>query len=159
VSFADYLRSFQTRDRLAGTLGIRLEAEDGDRLVARVTLDSRHFNGADCAHGGVVFALADIAFGAAANADGVLSLGVATQITNYKAVPSGTLHARPRLLSQTRRLAHYLVEVTDDSGDLVASFHGTAYRKKESPSPYVRQGIVRGQRAPIDPGSRGDREL
>ena len=106
MSFTDYLARFQARDRLAGTLGIRLEAEGDDRLVARVTLDGRHLNGADCAHGGVVFALADVAFGAAANAGGVLSLGIATQIPNYKAVTAGTLHARPRLLSQTRRLAH-----------------------------------------------------
>ncbi len=137
MSMDGYLRRFQALDRLAGTLGIRLEAEGTTGLVARVTLDARHMNGASCAHGGLIFALADIAFGAAANAGGVLSLGVATQISNYKAVVSGTLHARPRLLAETRRLAHYLVEVTDDTGDLVASFHGTSYRKKGSPSPYV----------------------
>ena len=136
MNLAEYLRRFQSRDRLAGTLGIRLETEGDAGIVARVTLDARHMNGADCAHGGVVFALADVAFGAASNAGGVLSLGIATQISNYKAVSRGTLHARPRLLSETRRLAHYLVEVTDDDGTLVAAFHGTAYRKKETPSPY-----------------------
>jgi acyl-CoA thioesterase len=151
VSLEGYLRRFQALDRLAGTLGIRLEAEGAAGLVARLTLDTRHMNGAACAHGGVVFALADVAFGAAANAGGVLSLGIATQISNYKAVPSGTLHARPRLLAETRRLAHYLVEVTDDAGDLVASFHGTAYRKKESPSPYGEWGL--GSREP-GPGDR-----
>jgi len=46
-------------------------------------------------------------------------------------VREGTLVAEAHELSLTRKLAVYRVEVTDDSGDTVAAFQGTVYRKSD----------------------------
>ena len=44
-------------------------------------------------------------------------------------VPTGTLVAEAHEVALGRRLATYLIDVTDEAGDLVAQLQGTVYRK------------------------------
>jgi len=53
-------------------------------------------------------------------------------ISYDKAVSEGTLYAEAKEESLNPKLATYQVRVTDQTGDLVAGFQGTVYRKKET---------------------------
>jgi acyl-CoA thioesterase len=59
-------------------------------------------------------------------------MGINTSVSFVKAATKGTLHAVAREKSRNPKLASYLVDVTDDDGDVVAIFQGMVYRKKET---------------------------
>jgi acyl-CoA thioesterase len=82
-------------------------------------------------HGGAIFTLAAFAFGAASRTAGQATVGVSTNISFLKPTRSGTLYAEATEISRSRRLSVCTVEVTNDAGELVAMFQGTAYIKDE----------------------------
>jgi acyl-CoA thioesterase len=101
-----------------------LETWPGGARVVMDTTGKENFLGV--AHGGAVFALADQAFAAAANRDGVLQVAVSVHI-HYLSPAKGRLEAVARLIAETDRTSHILVEVK--SGErLVATFEGVAYK-------------------------------
>ncbi|MHC5172698.1 MAG: PaaI family thioesterase [Planctomycetota bacterium] len=65
---------------------------------------------------------------------GVVAVAINANISFVKAATSGTLTAEAREQSINPKLATYLVDVTDDEGDRVATFQGMVYRKKPRPS-------------------------
>jgi acyl-CoA thioesterase len=121
------------RDRFAEHNGIALVEVAPGRAVTRMTVAEKHLNGVDIAHGGAVFGLADFAFAAASNSHGTVAVGINASIWYMKAVTTGAvLTAEAREVSLNPKLATYLIEVKDERGDLVASFQGMVYRKKDS---------------------------
>jgi LAO/AO transport system ATPase/phenylacetic acid degradation protein PaaD len=103
------------------------EAGAGHASVA-VTLAPQHLNFNGACHGGVVFALADTAFGLASNSHGVIAAGIDAHITYQQAAFEGdTLTASAVEVSRSRKLAVYRVDVKLGNGALVSSFTGTVY--------------------------------
>lgn len=97
---------------------------------AEVALEIRpeHLNFNGTCHGGVIFALADTAFGLASNGHGSLAAGIDAHITYHSAVRRNErIVARARELSRRRRLAVYRVDVERADGALVAAFTGTVF--------------------------------
>ena len=126
------LKAFFTRDRLAALLGIELESVGSGKATARVTLSDKHLNGVDIAHGGTLFTLADLAFAAASNSHGTVAVGINATISYLKPSRAGeTLTAEAVEIGRSHRLATYEVRVRNQTGDLVALFQGTVYRKQE----------------------------
>lgn len=126
------LKRFVENDSFARHLAIEmLEYGDG---TARAAMDVRacHLNSAGILHGGAIFSLADAVFSAASNSRGNLAVATNVNISFFKAISSGRLTAEASEIALSPRLATYLMEVRDESGDLVASLQGTVYRKKES---------------------------
>ena len=125
----DIKRHIETRDTFGRHLGITiLEAREG-YAKASMPLDERHRNGVGLAHGGAMFALADIAFAAAANAAlGNAMLNVSTAASYIKAGKDGPLTAEAKALSNGRRMAVYEVSVQDAHGTLLSQFQITGYR-------------------------------
>jgi acyl-CoA thioesterase len=120
------------KDRFATSSGMSLlELRPG---FARTSLEveDRHLNGLGTVHGGAIFTLADFAFGAAVNAGGKLAPAISTHMSFLKATRSGTLLAEAVEVSRSRKLAVCTVRVTNEAGELVALFQGTAYIKDES---------------------------
>jgi acyl-CoA thioesterase len=125
------LRRFFEGDRFAARNGIELlEVEEG-RARARLTVSAEHLNAAGVVQGGAVFTLADFAFAAASNSRGNVALAIEAHVTFLRAVRAGILHAEAREESGSRRLSTCTVRVTDENGELVALFTGTAYRKDD----------------------------
>lgn len=121
------------RDQFAKLAGVELlEAKPGFAR-ARMTLGPQHMNGIGIAQGGAIFTLADVAFGAACNAGNPPTVALQVSVTFLKAAPGGTLTAEARALGTPRKVGSYDVRVTDEAGDLVASFQGLAYRKAVAP--------------------------
>jgi acyl-CoA thioesterase len=109
----------------ARLLGMEIvETWPGGARVVMDTTGKENFLGV--AHGGAIFSLADQAFAAAANRDGILQVAVSVHI-HYLSPAKGKLEAVARLIAETDRTSLILVEVK--SGErLVATFEGTAYK-------------------------------
>ena len=119
------------KDRFATSNGMRLlELRPG---FARTSLqvEPRHLNSIGTVQGGAIFTLADFAFGAAVKTGGRVAPAVSTALSFLQATRSGTLYAEATEISRSRRLSVCTVRVTNDAGELVALFQGTAYIKDE----------------------------
>jgi acyl-CoA thioesterase len=101
-----------------------VETWPGGARVIMDTTEKENFLGV--AHGGAIFSLADQAFAAAANRDGILQVAVSVHI-HYLSPAKGKLEAVARLIAETAQTSHILVEVK--SGErVVATFEGVAYK-------------------------------
>jgi len=118
-------------DRFARHVGVELLEISPGRAKARLTIADHHLNGAGMVHGGAIFTLADLVFAAACNSHGTLAVAINAHIAYLKAAAGGTLTAQAEEVSLNPRLATYAIAVRDDAGDLVATFQGMCYRKKE----------------------------
>jgi acyl-CoA thioesterase len=116
-------------DKFAKHVGIKLLDISKGSARAEMEITDQHLNGLDMVHGAAIFTLADLAFAAAANSHDVDAVAINVTITYFKATRKGKLFAEAREISLNRKLSTYLIEVTDDAGDKVAAFQGTAYRK------------------------------
>ncbi|HOI14491.1 MAG TPA: PaaI family thioesterase [Methanoculleus sp.] len=101
------------------------EIEGGLVRVAMSTGGTKNAHGT--VHGGAIFAIADHAFGIAANMDGIDEIAISANI-RYFSVPAGeTLEAVAYMISETERTSVYAVEIY--SGDrLVATFEGVGFK-------------------------------
>jgi acyl-CoA thioesterase len=124
LAIAEQVRIFNTSE-FARLLGMEiLEAGEG---YSRVTMDcAGKMNPGGVAHGGAIFALADQAFGIAANCCGVHRVAVSVSI-HYIAPAKGTLVAVARRAADNGSCDTYCVMVHE--GDrVIAEFTGVAFR-------------------------------
>ena len=125
------IEQFLANDRFAAHAGIRLVEVGPGTAKAAMAVGEQHLNGVGICHGAAIFSLADFAFAAASNSHGTVAVAINANISFVKAVTGGTLTALAREVSLGSKLATYAIEVTDESGALVASFQGMVYRKKD----------------------------
>jgi len=128
----DYFKT----DQFAARNNIELIEVGGGHAKAKMTLHPHHWNGIGTVHGGALFTLADFCFAAACNSHGTVAVAIDANITFMKAISTGTLYAEAREIAKNFKLGSYAVEVRSDQGDLIAQFHGLAYRKKD-PLPFA----------------------
>jgi acyl-CoA thioesterase len=118
-------------DRFAERTNVELLSVSLGHATAKMVLHPHHLNGLGSVQGGAIFTLADYAFAAACNSHGTVAVALNVSITFMKAATTGTLWAEAREVSKNFKVGSYVVEVKDDQGDLVATFQGLAYRKKD----------------------------
>ncbi len=124
------LSSYVSTDPFLGQLGVRLVDGGLGRITLALTVRAEHRNFQGACHGGVIFTLADAAFGLAANSYGIPAVGVDTHCTFQKAAREGDiLVARSRETSRSRKLAFYEVEVGTEREPVIMTFTGTVYIK------------------------------
>lgn len=128
--FAIVKRYFE-QDAFARSLGIEVTEIGAGSATACMRLTPGHHNSFGVTHGGALFSLADLAFAVAANTHDVVSLSINAHMQYIKATSTGTLTARAKEVSSSRKLGMYRVDITDEAGDIVATFEGMVYRKKE----------------------------
>ena len=126
------LEFFRRNDLFARHCGIELLDAGPGWSKAKMEIQPFHLNGAKTVHGGAIFSLADYAFAVASNCQGQLALAISTNMSFVKAAYSGTLYAEAEELSINRKLGTYNVRITDQEQQLIAQFHGTAFRKNET---------------------------
>jgi acyl-CoA thioesterase len=125
------IRRCLKNDRFAALANVELLTVSAGHATAKMVLHSHHLNGLKTIQGGAIFTLADFAFAAACNSHGTVAVALNVSITFMKAATTGTLWAEAREVSKNFKVGSYVVEVKDDQGDLVATFQGLAYRKKD----------------------------
>ena len=127
------IRRYIEDDPFARKLGARVEilAPGHSRVTLTVTDDLVNFH--RITHGGVVFALGDMAFAAASNSRGQTAVALNVAINFLKATRSGDrLVAEAREQHSAGPTALYDITIRDETtGELVAKSQDLVYRKKE----------------------------
>jgi acyl-CoA thioesterase len=126
------IKEFFKNDRFAAANGIELMEVSPGRARVKMEIKEDHLNGVNIVHGGAIFTLADLAFAAASNSHGTVAVAINASIWYVKAAMEGTLFAEAREVSMNPKLATYTIEVTDQTGELIASFQGMVYRKQQT---------------------------
>ncbi len=127
------IEAYIQRDPFARRLGaqVAIVRPGHSRVTLTVTEDMVNFHG--ITHGGVVFALGDMAFAAASNSRGQTAVALNVAIHFLKATAAGDrLVAEAVEQHAAGPTALYAITVRDArTGDLVASSQDLVYRKKE----------------------------
>lgn len=130
VDAGDHVRALAAADPFVCSLGIACTDAGAGHATVEMLLSPQHLNFMGTCHGGVIFTLADTAFGLAANSHGKVAAGIDAHLTYERAArPGDRLVARATEVSRSRRLGFYKVEVTLGSGAVVSTFTGTVYIK------------------------------
>ena len=112
------INEFLQGDKFALLAGVELLETGNGYAKARMEIKPEHLNGGGVCQGGAIFTLADLAFAAATSS-----------INFFKAESKGFLYAEAREAFSHKRLANCEVRITNETGDLIATFNGTGYRK------------------------------
>lgn len=114
-------RDFFAKDRFATEqCGIRIDTATDEYARCSMPLTPEHMNAEDVAQGGAIFTLCDTVFGAAANAEGVLTVSSSAQINFLRPGTGAFLIGEATLVSSTHSTCVYRVEVCDESQQLIA---------------------------------------
>jgi len=114
-------------DPVAGALGIRMIEGGVGRVVLEMTVAGGHCNFLGGGHGGVLFTFADMAFGLASNAHGIISVGIDAHIAYARGTsPGDLLRATATETSRSKRLGVYRVDV-ERGEEHIATFTGTVF--------------------------------
>jgi acyl-CoA thioesterase len=137
-------------DRFVAANGMRLlELRPGFAKTC-LKVEDRHLNSIGTVHGGAIFTLADFALGAAVMTGGKVAPAINTNLSFLKATRSGTLYAEATEISRSRKLSVCTVNVTNDAGELVALFQGTAYIKDEPFPPISEEDDEKENQSPSE---------
>jgi LAO/AO transport system ATPase/phenylacetic acid degradation protein PaaD len=128
-SMMEFVKRMMAADPFVRSLGIECCDAGVGSVTLGLTLGPQHINFNGTCHGGIVFTMADSAFGLAANAYGKIAAGIDAHITYQKAARAGDrLLARSVEVSRSRKLAVYRVDVSRAAdGEMISSFTGTVY--------------------------------
>jgi acyl-CoA thioesterase len=120
---------YMSADGFAALLGAELVTVEEGRAVARMELTDRHRNFMGMVHGGAIFGLADVAFGAAANSGENRAMAFHISIEYLAAAgDSPYLEAEVKETGRAGRAGQYSMEVRDADGRNIAVLSGWAYR-------------------------------
>lgn len=111
---------FRRNDTFAAHLDVEITELGPDHAVAMMPLNALHRNGMRNAHGGAIFALADMAFGAAAAMSGSVFVSANASINYLAAGRTGPLRAEARKVRCGKNLGVYDIRITDGDDTLVA---------------------------------------
>lgn len=130
------VKDFFLHDEFARTSGILLVEVREGYARTQVTIEPRHLNAGGGVQGGVLFTLADLAFAAATNSHGTLTVTTSANITFLRGATAGTITAEATELVNHHRLPFVEVRITDEAGQLLALFTSSGYRKEGVQLPF-----------------------
>jgi len=117
------------KDAFSRWLGIDVLEVAPRRSTCRLTVRAEMVNGFGVTHGGIAFSLADSAFAFACNTNGKVTVSIENSITYPAAIHVGdVLTAVAREDAASGKLSYYSAEVTNQNGDVVGLFRGTAFK-------------------------------
>ena len=124
------IRELLKRDYFAECNGIELLEVRKGYARAKLKVEERHLNAGGVVQGGALFTLADFCFAAAVNSHGNLTLSIQSNIYYFRSETAGaTLYAETRELDLHNKVCTYQVDITNDEGQLIASFTSLGFRK------------------------------
>lgn len=127
------LERLNSTDRFAASIGARLTEVRERYAKAEMTVEECHLNGGNVCHGGAIYTLADLSFAAVSNSRGVLTLGIANNITFLKSAQLGDhLVAECTETFNHYKLPYCDIKVTNQHGELIAVMTGLSYRLKQA---------------------------
>ena len=129
ITPAEVLGRMLQHDKFTEWLGLEVDAIDTGYCKLHYTVKEEMLNGFHSIHGGVLFSAADSAFAFACNSHGMLTVALDVSISFTRAAkPGETLTVEAKELHMGNKTGVYDVRTTNQAGELVAWFKGTAYR-------------------------------
>lgn len=125
---------FRRNDNFAHHLDVTITEVSPDHAVATMPLQTLHRNGMQNAHGGAIFALADMAFGAVAFMAGTVFVSANASINYLAAGRIGPLRAEARKVRCGKTLGVFDIRITDADGTLVAICTMTGSNTRMTPA-------------------------
>lgn len=117
-------------DRFAVNSGVEVIAVLEDSARTQLVVTPEHLNAGGVCQGGAIFTLADTALALVANSQLMLTLSIDAAIYYHKAAMVGdTLTADAVAVCAHPKIPSFEVKVTNQRGELVASFKSTCYTK------------------------------
>ena len=125
-------QEFFKKDSFAEKTGVELiEIKEG-YSKARLVITAEHLNAGGRTQGGAIFTLADLALAAAANSHGTLAFSLSSNITFLRSSgPGDVLYAEARERYIGRSTGCYQVDITNQDGELIATFESSVFRKDQ----------------------------
>lgn len=118
------------RDNFIRWMKIRLIAADEGYSKVQMDIRDEMLNGAGVVHGGILFSLADSAFGIASNSRNEFSLAWDATITFVKPARLwDVLTAEATELHDGKSMGLYIVVITNQRNEQVAYFRGSSFKK------------------------------
>ena len=116
-------------DRATAALGMKVESVGAGAACVTMLVREDMLNGFSTCHGGLVFSLADSAFGFASNSHNLMSVAAGCQIDYLRPAHAGDL-LRATAVERVAgsRLGLYDVIVTNQKDEIVALFRGRSCR-------------------------------
>ena len=124
------LKEFFLHDEFARQNGIEIVEVAEGYARTQVRIEPRHLNAGGYVQGGVLFTLADLAFAAATNSHGTLTVTSTANTTFVRGATGGIITAQAQELVNHHHLPFCEVRIIDDSGNLIAIFTASGYRKE-----------------------------
>lgn len=116
-------------DAFSKLLGLQVDESRSGYCRLHYTVRPDMVNGFNIIHGGVVFSASDSAFAFACNSHGRITVALDVSITFTKAAKIGeVLTVEAVELNLTHKTGLYDIRTTNEAGELIALFKGTAYR-------------------------------
>jgi acyl-CoA thioesterase len=125
----DVLKIMLKRDRFTKWLGLQIDEHKKGYCKLHFRVNDDMLNGFFNIHGGVLFAASDSAFAFACNSHGNITVALDVSINFTRPAKSGdllTVEAIEVFLGN--KIGIYDIRTTNENGELVAMFKGTAYR-------------------------------
>jgi acyl-CoA thioesterase len=129
ISPREVLEVMLKRDRFTAWLGLVIDEIGLGYCKLHFRVTDTMLNGFDIIHGGVLFSASDSAFAFACNSHGILTVALEVSISFTRPAGAGdllTVEAQEANLGN--RIGIYDIRTTNEDGELVALFKGTAYR-------------------------------
>jgi acyl-CoA thioesterase len=117
------------QDQFAKHIGAELLEAGKGYAKARMEIKPFHLNAGGVCQGGALFTLADFAFAVASNSHGLLTFSITSNINIFKSEKSGYLYATAKEIFNHKKISNCEVQITNENGELVATFNGNGYRK------------------------------
>lgn len=129
LSPREVLEIMLKRDRYTAWLGLVIDEIGSGYCKLHYRVTDTMLNGFEMIHGGVLFSASDSAFAFACNSHGIITVALDVNISFTRPARSGellTVEAQEAHLGN--RIGIYDIRTTNEAGELVALFKGTAYR-------------------------------
>ena len=121
-------QAYFENDRFAADNGVVIDALTEDGAVCSLTLTEKHQNAIGVVQGGVIFTLGDFALAVSCN-NRHRPTTVQQAVIHYFNAPKGNrLIARAHCKKDGKTTCVYNVDITDETGRVVAQFTGTGYK-------------------------------
>lgn len=129
----DEIREAFKADKFSVLMGVEIAEVTETETRCVMKIGDMHLNAAGGVQGGAIFALADFAFGVAANVCGITTVTLDSTIRYLRPAKCDVLEAIARPRHEGRTVVVYDIEVRDCSGDTVALVTTAGFRRTEAP--------------------------
>ena len=120
-------------DGFSKLLGLQIDEVSAGYCRLHFIVRPDMVNGFSIIHGGVVFSASDSAFAFACNSHGRITVALDVSITFIRPASIGeTLFVEAKEIHLGHRTGVYDIRTTNEKGELIAMFKGTAYRTSKA---------------------------